>query len=246
MDTPGGLWKTVDGRLHVLVALLCCIAMILAGVLVFVAHLGGCSMRTLRLLKSCAYAALFAGASLGFSGCGTSTSLLGSGAGFAPADGANSEVPATVRADWKMVALEQLHGAPDGVRSQIVEQVARDGVQHGLILRADPGTYDYKLRGYLLAETAKSQVKVIYVWDVLDATGARVSRVSGEEIVAAGKSTADRWASVPRGVLAMVAEKAVAALGQAVTKARGAGSDTGGAPSVVPVAAGGQPSLALR
>ena len=43
---------------------------------------------------------------------------------------------------------------------------------------------NYTLRGYLIATTEGKGAKVTYIWDVNDASGQRVARVSGEEVVA--------------------------------------------------------------
>jgi hypothetical protein len=200
------------------------------------------------LYKAFGFLAL-AGAVMAVAGCGTSTSLLGAKSTTSPVDTATTGPAAIVRGDWKMVALEQLHGAPDNVRAHVIEQISRDAVQHGMILRSDSGKFDYKLRGYLLVENVKSNAKVVYVWDVLNATGARVSRISGEETVAiAAGAKGDRWASVPPAVLAMVAEKAVSALAQASAAGAAATVSQGGLVGSAGAAAlpGGSPSMALR
>ena len=57
----------------------------------------------------------------------------------------------------------------------------------------------YTLRGYLLASSEKGGSKISYIWDVTDAKGTRVARVSGDELVPG--RTADPWDNVNGTVL---------------------------------------------
>ena len=144
-------------------------------------------------------------------------------------------VPTTTRQHWKTAVLAPLHGAPETVRAQMVQQITREALKHGIVLRGDQGaSVDYSLHGYLLVETVKSRAKVVYVWDLIDKRGIRVNRVAGEEVVAASSSTGDRWANVTPAVLAMIADKAVTCLGTTV-----AGTPVGDRPTALGGAAPG-------
>ena len=140
-----------------------------------------------------------------------------------------------------MAALASLHGAPESVQTQMMQQISRQAVRQGIVLRSDPGaTVDYTLRGYLLVEpghgSSKSgnqgSSKVLYVWDVLDQRGNRVNRVAGEEMVATVSGSTDRWAAVSPAILALIADKAVDCLGATL----------GGAPAGTSASALGAPA----
>lgn len=68
----------------------------------------------------------------------------------------------------------------------------------------------YQLKGYFSARNDNSGTLVVYVWDVLDASGRRVHRISGQERGAAAKG--DPWSGVTPEILARVANATMASL----------------------------------
>ena len=58
----------------------------------------------------------------------------------------------------------------------------------------------------VLAAPERSGAKISYIWDVTDAKGTRVTRVSGEEVVAKG-SASDPWSGVDATVIRSIANK---------------------------------------
>ncbi len=70
---------------------------------------------------------------------------------------------------------------------------------------------DYTLRGYVVAAREAAGTKVSYIWDVNNATGQRVHRITGEEVVQ-GAAGNDPWAAVTPQVMASIANRTAAAL----------------------------------
>lgn len=72
---------------------------------------------------------------------------------------------------------------------------------------------EYTLRGYVVSSLDKktNKVKISYIWDVTDAAGKGVHRVSGEESVPAAKSQ-DPWTAVTPAVVQSISSKTVASL----------------------------------
>ena len=68
----------------------------------------------------------------------------------------------------------------------------------------------YTMRGYLLASSEKGGSKISYIFDVTDAKGTRVARVSGDELVPA--RAADPWDAVNGTVLNTIAGKTTSQL----------------------------------
>lgn len=73
-----------------------------------------------------------------------------------------------------------------------------------LTLTAGGDGATYTLRGYLVASREKRGAKISYIWDVADAKGERVTRVSGDETIP--RSGSDPWSGVDSAVLRRIAE----------------------------------------
>ena len=67
---------------------------------------------------------------------------------------------------------------------------------------------EYTLRGYVVSSLEKkgTKSKVSYIWDVTDASGKGVHRVSGEESVSSGKSK-DPWTAVTPALVQTIASR---------------------------------------
>ncbi|HQF31925.1 MAG TPA: hypothetical protein PLJ34_10820 [Hyphomicrobiales bacterium] len=77
----------------------------------------------------------------------------------------------------------------------------------------------YRVKGYLTAAPAGSEVQILYVWDVFDAAERRISRIEGTETVpASGAAAADPWTLLDATAADHIAGSAIeglATLGQA-------------------------------
>ncbi len=102
------------------------------------------------------------------------------------------------------VNIAPIIGAPENVTSELTQALVVAGNERNLTLI--PGTTggNYVMRGYLLASPERSGAKISYIWDVNDAKGARVTRVSGEEVVSKG-SRSNPWSGVDSTVIRSIA-----------------------------------------
>lgn len=91
------------------------------------------------------------------------------------------------------IAVGTIVGAPKNVASDLTQALQTAGADRNLtILPSGSSEAEYTMRGYLLSAVDGSRSKISYVWDVNDAAGKRVTRVSGEEVVARG-TDANPW-----------------------------------------------------
>lgn len=99
-------------------------------------------------------------------------------------------------------------GAPPQVMLPLSRQLGVEARQKGLVLRdssSEPA--QHILKGYFSAYSDGDKTVVVYVWDILDASGNRLHRIQGQEIVP-GKAK-DPWASVPATTMQMIATRTV-------------------------------------
>ena len=99
-------------------------------------------------------------------------------------------------------------GAPVQSVTPLSRQLGAQARASGLAIRAsaDTGT-DHTLKGYFSAFKDGEAVTVVYVWDILDNSGARLHRLQGQEKVpAAGKET---WSAVPPSTMETIATKTI-------------------------------------
>jgi hypothetical protein len=75
----------------------------------------------------------------------------------------------------------------------------------------------YQIKGYFSALTDSSGTLLVYVWDVLDANGQRVHRISGQE--RGGSSPGDPWAAVTPELIERVASSTMSDLRNWMTRA---------------------------
>jgi hypothetical protein len=153
-------------------------------------------------------------AGLGLAGCETAGNILNgnplSAEVAAPQPPAAPAQPQMVA----KVALAPIIGAPDDLGLQLRTQVVQAAERQKIGILADRDTTaDFGMRGYVVAARDKGGVKVSYIWDVTDASGKRVNRITGEETVAAAPGAKDPWGSVTPTVTRAIADKVAASLG---------------------------------
>jgi hypothetical protein len=103
------------------------------------------------------------------------------------------------------IGLAPIVGAPQPVADQFTQALVVAGKDRRLTIIPGGGSAAYTLRGYLLASSEKGGSKISYIFDVTDAKGTRVARVSGDELVP-GKA-ADPWDAVNGTLLNSIAGK---------------------------------------
>ena len=150
---------------------------------------------------------------LTLAGCETASSLFGSSSSSPEPSVANT-APIPPANSAAQVALAPVIGPPQNVSSQLQSQLGADMASQNIHVANSPtDKAEYTLRGYVVSSLDKktNKVKISYIWDVTDASGKGVHRVSGEESVAAAKSQ-DPWTAVTPAVVQSISSKTVASL----------------------------------
>lgn len=89
----------------------------------------------------------------------------------------------------------------------LTERIAVKARERGIgLARSDDPTATHVLKGYLSAISEGNETTVIYVWDVLDASGNRLHRIQGQQ-KAAGKG--EGWVAVRRETMQSIADVTV-------------------------------------
>jgi hypothetical protein len=139
-------------------------------------------------------------------GCESSSTLFSSNATpeatLAPASAA--QAPILTR-----VSIAPVVGAPDQVARQLQQDFsnALDKSKISVVTVGDSA--QYTLRGYIVASKEKTTTKLSYIWDVNDANGKRVNRITGEDSIA-GTTGKEPWGHVTPAVTQSIAQKAAA------------------------------------
>jgi hypothetical protein len=136
------------------------------------------------------------------------------------------------------IALAPVIGAPEQITSELSQALVVSGNDRNLTLMpAGAEGANYTLRGYLLASPERRGSKISYIWDVTDAEGTRVTRVSGEETVARG-SRSNPWRGVDASVIRSIANKTTSQLAAELPGGRSASSASAAStPAAAPAAA---------
>ncbi len=123
------------------------------------------------------------------------------------------------------MALAPIFGAPPNLAEQLSQALVEAGKDRKLTLVPGSGPADYTLRGYLVATTEKKGAKISYIWDVTDAKGQRVGRVSGDEIIPT-RLGSDPWSGVDSAVLRSIAGKTASQVTASLPRGGGGGAPT--------------------
>ena len=99
-------------------------------------------------------------------------------------------------------------GAPVEAVTPLSRQLGAQARANGLTIKSSSdNTSRYILKGYFSAVADGGKTTVIYVWDVLDGSGARLHRIQGQDSVAA--TAKDPWAAVPAGTMEAIAQRTI-------------------------------------
>jgi hypothetical protein len=120
----------------------------------------------------------------------------------------------------KTIAVAPIIGTTPEVSQELTQALVAAGKDRGLTLVPDGGKANYTLRGYLVATSEGKGSKITYIWDIDDASGSRVARVTGEEVVT-GRSGGDPWSAVDSTAIRSIAGKTTSQL--AASMPRGGG-----------------------
>ncbi len=97
-------------------------------------------------------------------------------------------------------------GAPVNVVTPLTHRMNDDAKTKGIELAGnnDPSAA-YVMKGYFSVLSEDNQTTVLYVWDVLDASGNRLHRIQGQEKVPG--AAADSWSVVPASAMQAIADR---------------------------------------
>lgn len=118
-------------------------------------------------------------------GCVTGSSdITGSIAG-ATSKSRPSAAPGTI-------SFEPIIGPPASVVGLLADQLAVEAVAKKVAVVPAATGGAYRVKGYMAAARAGDTVEITYIWDIVDAGGSRIKRISGtEQAPSAGD---DPWA----------------------------------------------------
>jgi len=167
----------------------------------------------------------------------TLASLAGCGGGpGAPSSGGIFSGATSLFGGSKKIAVAPIIGTTQEIAKQLGDALVVAGSERGLSIVTDGGKANYTLRGYLIATAEGKTTKISYIWDVNDAGGQKVARVSGEEAVA-GRAGADPWANVDAGAIRSIAGKTASQLAASMPHGGGSASAVASAADSTPTAA---------
>ncbi|MCH5376043.1 MAG: hypothetical protein JJ992_18900 [Planctomycetes bacterium] len=109
------------------------------------------------------------------------------------------------------VAFLPVTGAPQSVVARLASSMRSAAKSNALPIvgSIDQGA-KYQIKGYFSALNDRSGTTLVYVWDILDRSGARVHRISGQ--VKGPASNGDPWNAVSSDMIGNVANSTVAEL----------------------------------
>lgn len=99
-------------------------------------------------------------------------------------------------------------GAPISAVTPLSRDLAANASARGISIKpSSDNSAEHMLKGYFSAFDDGGGTTITYVWDVLDASGARLTRLQGQEKLA-GKSP-DPWANVPPNLMSKIASDTI-------------------------------------
>ncbi|MDQ0314224.1 hypothetical protein [Amorphus orientalis] len=101
-------------------------------------------------------------------------------------------------------AFEPFTGMPGNVADALAEQIAEQAETYDIVLtkRVDADA-TYRVKGFLSSVSTDNGASIVYVFDVFDASGTRLHRITGNQqsTVTAG----DPWSGVGTAILRQIA-----------------------------------------
>lgn len=99
-------------------------------------------------------------------------------------------------------------GAPVQAVTPLSRQLGLRARAAGLTIKASgDASSEHILKGYLSAFVDGGRTTVVFVWDVLDASGGRLHRIQGQESVPGGNI--DPWSAVPAETMEAIARETI-------------------------------------
>jgi len=128
--------------------------------------------------------------------------------GTAPATGAPAAPQRGAGLKPGKLHIAPIVGAPVNVVTPLTHRINDDAKAKGIELAGnnDPSAA-YVMKGYFSVLSEDNQTTVLYVWDVLDASGNRLHRIQGQEKVQG--AAADSWSVVPASAMQAIADRTI-------------------------------------
>lgn len=105
-------------------------------------------------------------------------------------------------------AFEPFTGAPGNIADELAKKIGNEARSQGLVLvRRIGAPATYRVNGYLAATGEPSSATVFYVFDVVDAGGRRLKRISGTETISG--TSGDPWEAVGSSTLERIANRSM-------------------------------------
>lgn len=124
---------------------------------------------------------------------------------------ASNEPPAAapaVAATGGSIRFLPIIGAPIAAVTPLSRELANSAAARGLSIKpSSDTTTDNMLKGYFSAFDDGGGTTIVYVWDVLDGSGSRLTRIQGQEKLP-GKSS-DPWANVQPDTMRKIADDTI-------------------------------------
>jgi hypothetical protein len=179
-------------------------------------------------------------------------SLAGCGGGASIASLSNSQILSgrIFGGGPTKMGIAPIVGAPQNIADELSQALVVAGKQHGLTLTPGNVAGAYALRGYLVAKPDRKGATISYIWDVADAKGQRVTRVSGDEAIAQRKGS-DPWSGVDSLAIGRIAADTASRLSASLKGGSAppppvASTETGGGTAAVTRPPGGTGTAAAR
>lgn len=157
---------------------------------------------------------MLAGLIGGCSGTSTLPSLFTTSSTPAPA-----APPAPPAPQWALVAMRPAAGTSPEYAQMLTREINDRLKTREVALLVDPNARaDTTLAGYFAVHSKKGSMTIDYNWDVVEPNGTLRRRVAGSETIALKTPSANPWGAVPPATTALLADKAVEALGSDMPK----------------------------
>ena len=121
---------------------------------------------------------------------------------------ATRETAALPTASGESLRFLPIIGAPVKAVTPLSKRLGAEARASGLTIKSSSDTSSrHILKGYFSAVADNGKTTVIYVWDVLDNSGARLHRIQGQDSVSA--TAADPWTVVPARTMEGIAQRTI-------------------------------------
>lgn len=149
-----------------------------------------------RLMSLIAVAAV----GLALAACGGPSRL----SGVVNLRGATDTTTQPIPKDQVTVAFEPFTGIPGNIADDLATEIATAAEANNITLVKRIGSpATYRVKGFLSAVSSDNAANIVYVFDVFDANGKRLHRITGER--QAGVSSGDPWSGVGTATLNQIA-----------------------------------------